>query len=94
MNEVTNLPQRDPVLWNMAQKRVSFKRHLTTYILVNGFLWALWLFGNSNSGDLFPWPVWSTAGWGVGLFSHFLSAYGYGANSVEKEYEKLKSKNN
>ncbi|GAI35743.1 unnamed protein product, partial [marine sediment metagenome] len=31
-------------------------------------------------------------GWGIGIVFHFLSAYGHRAMSVEKEYQKLKKK--
>jgi 2TM domain len=48
----------------------SFKKHLNTYIAVNAFLWLLWL---STSGfNSYPWPVYTTLWWGVGLFFHAL----------------------
>jgi len=42
----------------------------------------------------FPWFLFPAGGWGIGLIFHFLSAYGPlgGAMSVEKEYQKLKKK--
>ena len=87
-------PDRDPRLWHLAQKRASFKSHLLTYIVINIFLWLLWyLLGAKLNGGI-PWPAWSTAGWGVGLFFHYIGAYVSTGNSIEKEYEKLKSRNN
>ncbi|MFN8242666.1 MAG: 2TM domain-containing protein [Ferruginibacter sp.] len=94
---------KDPVLWELAQKRASFKKHFISYVLVNGFLWALWFITEGRHDvfagkDLFwgyniPWPVWPTFGWGIGIVSHFASAYIFPeANSVEREYEKLKNK--
>jgi hypothetical protein len=90
---------KDPELWEIAQRRVSFRNHLTAYILVNIFLWALWLFtGNQRSGiDVsnwsthhYPWPIWTTLGWGIGLAFHFAGAYIFPkVNSVENEYQKL-----
>ena len=85
-------PGRDPQLWEIAKRRASFKTHLATYIVINLFLWAIWFFtGDSDVRvNKYPWPVWSTLGWGVGLFFHFLGAYVFPReNSVEKEYEKL-----
>ena len=88
-------PDKDPQLWRMAQKRASFKAHLSTYIVINGFLWLLWLFtGSDTNKSGIPWPVWSTAGWGVGLFFHFIGAYADNGSSVEKEYNKLKKQQN
>lgn len=85
---------KDPHMWEIAKRRASFKQHLGTYIVVNAFLWAIWYFtGDNNIGDRsdkYPWPIWSTLGWGIGLLFHFLGAYVYPKNnSVDREYEKL-----
>ncbi len=92
---------KDPELWEIAQKRASFKTHLVSYVIVNAFLWALWYFRGNHAGDFdlndwsghrFPWPIWTTLGWGIGLAFHFAAAYIFPkANSVEREYEKLKN---
>jgi len=86
---------KDPAIWEIAQKRASFKSHAITYVIVNAFLWGIWYFTSAryshHSG--YPWPIWSTLGWGIGLGFHFAGAYVFPeANSVEKEYEKLKNK--
>jgi hypothetical protein len=91
---------KDPVLWEIAQKRASFKTHAVTYIIVNAFLWGIWFVSgnghldiNDHEWNYFPWPIWSTIGWGIGLAFHFAGAYIFPrANSVESEYEKLKNK--
>lgn len=93
----TNTPEgRDEVLWEIAKRRASFKSHLFMYIIVNAFLWGIWYFSGNNSGhnDRYPWPIWTTLGWGIGVAFHFLGAYVFPkANSVEREYEKLKQQN-
>ena len=85
-------PDKDPHLWYIAQKRVSFKYHLASYIVVNIFFWILWYFSGTNeTQEGWPWPVWPMLGWGIGLFFHYLGAYVFPKeNSVEREYEKLK----
>ena len=84
-------PDKDPKLWQLAQRRASFKSHLATYLLVNLFLWGIWLFsGKDDYHTGLPWPVWPTFGWGIGLLFHFMGAYvNTGFGSVEKEYDKL-----
>ena len=74
-------------LWEEAERRVGFKIHLSTYILVNLGLTAinLWL------SPKHLWVVFSALGWGVGVVSHYLSVYQFKSMfSIEKEFEKLK----
>jgi hypothetical protein len=40
----TNTEPKDTRLWNIARKRAAFKRHFTSYLLVNAVLWAFWFF--------------------------------------------------
>lgn len=84
--------RKDEQLWEIAKRRASFKSHLFVYIIVNTFLWILWYLQGADYGHRgMPWPVWSSIGWGIGLVSHYLSAYvSTGQNAVEREYEKLK----
>jgi hypothetical protein len=88
-------PEKDPRLWELAQRRASFKSHLVTYIVVITGLWAIWFFtGERTYGRGLPWPVWPMFGWGIGMVFHFIGAYvNTGFSSVEKEYEQLKQKN-
>ena len=85
---------KDPQLWLVARKRASFRSHLLSYLIVNAGFWILWyltgarIYGNSS----IPWPLWSMFGWGIGLVSHYVSAYVANGNSVEKEYNKLTQK--
>lgn len=86
-----NMENRDENLWKIAKARVSFKRHLGTYVIINAFFWATWLIGDNFEGDNLPWPAWTTIGWGIGLAFHYYDAYLSSPGSVEKEYEKLKN---
>jgi hypothetical protein len=98
-NKYLNVPEgKDPALWEIAQRRASFKGHLTAYIIVNSFLWAIWLFGGQRfdhgwDGRHYMWPIWPLLGWGIGLAFHFVGAYVFPkANLVENEYQKLRNK--
>lgn len=92
MSYYTTPEGKNPQLWHLARKRASFKSHLLTYLIVNAGLWIIWYFiGARTYGAGIPWPAWSLFGWGIGLVSHYMSAYvSTGENTVEKEYEKLK----
>ncbi|MDZ4808018.1 MAG: 2TM domain-containing protein [Bacteroidota bacterium] len=84
--------QKDAKLWAIAKKRAGFKRDLVTYIVINAFLWLIWLLGSkSQNYSGIPWPVWPTAGWGIAIIIQYFEAYRFPKeNAVEKEYEKLK----
>lgn len=84
-------PSTDQELWRIAKKRVKFKRHLATYIIINTLFWVLWLFTERHYAGL-PWPVWPMLGWGIGLAFGYMDAYVLKSdNAVQKEYEKLKN---
>jgi hypothetical protein len=94
-NENQFINPKDRMLWEIAKKRASFKTHLFTYIVVIGFLWALWAFTGREYPAGKPWPLWATLGWGIGIIFHYMGAYVFPKeNSVEKEYEKLKNEQN
>ncbi|MBL7883293.1 MAG: 2TM domain-containing protein [Bacteroidia bacterium] len=91
------MDNRDEHLWRIAKKRVKFKRHLATYIVVNGFLWVLWWFTHHNDYEYsrIPWPAWSTLGWGIGIaFSYFGAYHDNGIDDIQKEFERLKNDKN
>jgi hypothetical protein len=88
---------KDPELWELAKKRVDFRSHLMTYLVMVPFFWLVWWFtgGDNNDGNGFPWAVWPTLGWGIGVFFHYLGVYVFESrNQVEREYDKLQREKN
>ena len=96
-NELQPQNDKDAALWQIAKKRAGFKKSFLTYAIINVFLWCIWFFndGNFNTSRYnWPWPLWVTLGWGIGIAFQYRDAYlTTGLNSVEKEYEKLKNNN-
>jgi len=92
MSQYNTPSGKDPQLWEIAQKRAAFKRHLVTYVIVNLFLWAIWLFTDGHSHGSLPWPAWASLGWGIGLAFQYFGAYVNTDNAVDKEYQKLQNK--
>jgi hypothetical protein len=90
-------------LHEMAEKqadaKIGFKRHLASYLVINGMLIIIWLLiAIISHGDAwFPWFLFPLVGWGIGLFFHAWNTYGTdrtGAKRealIEREMEKLKS---
>lgn len=86
---------RDPQLWEIAQRRASFKWHFLIYLVMVGFFWLIWWFTGSHTGGMgLPWAVWPTVGWGLGVLFHYLGAYVFKESQVDKEYEKLMREKN
>lgn len=88
--------EREKQLWKIAKKRVSFKKHLASYMIINIMFWCIWFFTDKENEDGgFPWPVFPMLGWGIGILFSFINAYVLTKEgAVEKEFEKLKAKNN
>ena len=63
-------------------ERNDFYQHLGIYVAVNLFLWSIWLF----SGAGFPWPIFPTLGWGIGVVANYMDYYfNHGEGSRRKE---------
>ena len=74
-----------------ARKKLSARRevaqHALTYAVVNLMVWIIY-FATRNS---FPWPLFVTFGWGIGLVSHLADYYfkhGKGAENREADIER------
>jgi hypothetical protein len=82
---------KDPQLWQLAQRRASFKTHFTVYAVMSVFFWLLWyITGGAQYGSGLPWPVWPMFGWGIGVALHYIGAYvAPKSNATEREYQKL-----
>ena len=82
-------------LWELAKKRVGFKKHLVSYLLMNILLWGIWLLSNTsiNRLTITPSPIWVTFFWGIGLLFNYVEVYLIKSHTtVEKEYNQLKNK--
>jgi hypothetical protein len=92
------MENRDEQLWRIAKKRAGFKKNLASYIIINGFLWALWFFteGRYEGEDMMiPWPIWCTLGWGIGVaFSYYGAYHNDKETDTMREYQKLKDREN
>jgi fatty acid desaturase len=57
------------------KKRRDFKAHLVVYALVNAFVWGIWVVIGATSHSWWPWPVFVTLGWGIGLAMNAWDVY-------------------
>jgi len=70
------------------KERSGVIAHAIPFLLVNLVLWSIY-FGSPGSG--FPWPMFVTFFWGIGMASHFFaywSKYGGGADQRERAIQR------
>ena len=66
----------------IAEARYGFRWHLAIYIIVNLGLVAIWYY----TGAGFPWPLFPTLFWGLGVLGHYWGAYHTtGGGWIERE---------
>lgn len=79
---------------NQARKivrdKMSFIRHFIIYVFTIAVLAVI----NNTTWGGYQWWLWAALGWGIGVLSHFLSAFLFTGGSLEermvrKELDKL-----
>jgi len=72
------------------KKRHDFQSHVVVYLVVNTAVWLIWAF----SGAGYPWPVWLTGTWAIGLLLNAWEVYvrrPITEGDVDRELERLRS---
>lgn len=59
--------------------------HLVSYAGVNILVWLIWLF----SAGGFPWPLFITFFWGIGMAGHLLDYYNKHGGGAQKREERI-----
>jgi hypothetical protein len=64
----SDLPSLDtpPRVARPSGRRAELRAHLTSFVLVNTLLVAIW----AVTGADYFWPIWPILGWGLGIASH------------------------
>jgi 2TM domain-containing protein len=65
---------RDQALIRLKKRR-DFKTHAFVYVVVNAVVWGIWTVISVNSHSWWPWPVFVTLGWGIGLVMNAWDVY-------------------
>ena len=83
---------RKHALASLKRKR-DFKAQIVVFVLINILLWGIWVIGGIEGDFGFPWPVFATVGWGIGLVMQGWSIYHSGPPTeadVQAEVERLR----
>ncbi|KAA2239090.1 2TM domain-containing protein [Chitinophaga agrisoli] len=54
-----------------AQAAKGFKIHLIVFLLTTPAIWLVWYLTDRT----YPWPLWSTPAWAVGVMFHYLGVF-------------------
>jgi hypothetical protein len=57
------------------KKRRDLHTHAFVYLTINLLVWGVWLAIAMTSDSWYPWPIWVTLGWGVGLVLNAWDVY-------------------
>lgn len=68
-------------------ERNSLLIHLISYAGVNVLVWMIWLFADGAGG--FPWPLFVTFFWGIGMAGHLLDYYNKFGGGAQKREERI-----
>jgi hypothetical protein len=75
-----------------ADLRLSFRAHLTAYLIVNAGLVAI----NLVTSPGYFWAIWPIIGWGLGLAAHWVAIYHLVGDTrermVEEELRRLRER--
>ena len=66
------------------------------YVTVNVLIWGVWAIIGATSHSWFPWPLWITLGWGIGLAFNAWDVYfrrPITEAELGREMERLRSQN-
>lgn len=63
---------REQAAANLRRRR-DFPLQLIPYVAVNVLVWAIWAFTDEG----FPWPLFLTVFWGLGLLTQAWDVYGH-----------------
>ena len=67
------------------EERTGLFTHLASYVGVNALVWVIWLFTTGG----FPWPVFVSFFWGIGMVGHLLDYYHKHGGGAQKREERI-----
>lgn len=58
-----------------ANQKKMFTMHTIGFIVVNIILWFMWYKGSIGKAFYYPWPIWITSAWLLGLIGHWSATF-------------------
>jgi hypothetical protein len=58
----------------------SFRIHLLVFALATPAIWLVWYLTDRT----YPWPLWSTPAWAIGVLFHYLGVFAFKKSNNNK----------
>ena len=58
--------------------KLGFKIHLLAFLLFTPIIFFIWYLTSTT----YPWPIWSTSAWAVGVVFHYLGVFVFRKNKI------------
>lgn len=58
--------------------KLGFKIHFLVFLLATPIIFLIWYLTNTT----YPWPLWSTSAWAVGVLFHYLGVFVFRKNKI------------
>lgn len=58
--------------------KLGFKIHFLAFLLATPIIFIIWYLTDTT----YPWPLWSTAAWTVGIIFHYLGVFVFRKNKI------------
>lgn len=58
--------------------KLGFKIHFLVFLLVSPIIFIIWYLTDTT----YPWPLWSTSAWAVGILFHYLGVFVFRKNKI------------
>lgn len=59
--------------------KLGFRIHLLVFLLATPVNFIIWYLTDTT----YPWPLWSTSAWAIGLLFHYLGVFVFKKNKIE-----------
>lgn len=89
MTEFRDEESRIEIARKRVREKLGFLKHFLTYIVVIAFLAVV----NNTTWGGYQWWIWPALGWGVGIISHFFSAFLFRGSAFEDRLLERELKN-
>src|SRR5688500_13463818 len=78
--------EKDEIEEFKAHQRRGYWQHLTSYVIINGFLIAI----NLLNWNGHFWAAYPLLGWGIGIMFHTVNSFNTHSEEYQKEFERWK----